>query len=112
MEKSIKQPEHYLLAAYLRHLREKSGWTQAELARRLGKPQGFVSSVEQGYRRLDYFQLRQLLAVFGLTMVRGVSNVERLITTQEVPDDWKPPKRTKRRPQTGRLLMKRAKRSR
>lgn len=37
----------------MRAAREARGITQQELARRLGKPQSFVSKAEMGERRLD-----------------------------------------------------------
>lgn len=37
----------------MRAAREAAGVTQGELARRLGKPQSFVSKAEMGERRLD-----------------------------------------------------------
>ena len=36
--------------------RKRTGVTQVELAARLGKPQQFVSKVEQGDRRLDVIE--------------------------------------------------------
>lgn len=36
--------------------RKEAGVTQVELARRLGKPQPFVSSIENGVRRVDLIE--------------------------------------------------------
>ena len=41
------------MLALLRETREGAGVTQAELARRLGRPQSFVAKIEGGERRLD-----------------------------------------------------------
>jgi transcriptional regulator with XRE-family HTH domain len=44
----------YISAIHLlKTLRRSAGVTQVELARRLGKPQQFISNVERGERRLD-----------------------------------------------------------
>ena len=43
--------------------REASGLTQADVAKRLGKPQSFVSKYERGERRLDLPELIELLEV-------------------------------------------------
>ena len=42
----------------LRQLRKEAGLTQVELARRLRRPQSFVSKYEIGERRLDVIELR------------------------------------------------------
>lgn len=44
---------HDGLADALIGLRKERGVTQVELARRLGKPQQFVSLIECGHRRVD-----------------------------------------------------------
>lgn len=42
----------------LRELRQNAGFTQAELAERLGKPQSYVSKVERGERIIDLVEIR------------------------------------------------------
>lgn len=49
----------------LRRARKEAGLTQAEVARRLGKPQSFVSKVESGERRVDVVELQILAALYG-----------------------------------------------
>jgi transcriptional regulator with XRE-family HTH domain len=46
-------PEYRLLLDIVVGERGKAGLTQQELANRLGKPQPWVSNVENGVRRLD-----------------------------------------------------------
>jgi transcriptional regulator with XRE-family HTH domain len=41
----------------LRQAREEAGFTQMEAARRLGRPQSFVSKCEAGERRVDVVEL-------------------------------------------------------
>lgn len=43
--------------ARLRAARKRAGLTQAEVARKLGKPQSFVSKCESGERRVDCVEL-------------------------------------------------------
>lgn len=58
MKKSIARPEYLLFCGALRSIRISAGLTQAQLAKKLRKPQTFVSAVERGKIRLDFLQLR------------------------------------------------------
>ena len=53
MGKSLRSPGHRALMDALRNGRHAAGMTQAELARRLGRPQSYVAKCEGGERRLD-----------------------------------------------------------
>ena len=50
----------------LRAAREQRGWTQAELAERLGVSQAYVSMVEQGRRRLGAARARRVFKELSL----------------------------------------------
>jgi ribosome-binding protein aMBF1 (putative translation factor) len=52
----------------VRQLRIDAGLRQADLARRLGEPQSFVSRYESGERRLDVLELRQICSVLGVSL--------------------------------------------
>jgi len=57
--------------AFLKRLRQarlKAGLTQEEVARRLGKPQSFVSKCESGERRVDVVELTRLAKLYGKTL--------------------------------------------
>jgi len=62
-----KRPAEYAL--FLRKLREAriaAGLSQAAVARRLGKPQSFVSKCESGERRVDVVELKFFAKVYGV----------------------------------------------
>lgn len=48
-------PEYQVLSAHLQEVRRSAGFTQTELAHRLGKPQSYVAKIERGERRVDVF---------------------------------------------------------
>jgi transcriptional regulator with XRE-family HTH domain len=56
-----------ILRALLRQAREEAGIRQADLARKLGRKQGFVSKYELGDRRLDLVDLAEICDALGLS---------------------------------------------
>lgn len=48
----------------LREARQAAGFTQVEVAERLGAPQQFVSQVELGERRIDPLELKELAELY------------------------------------------------
>ena len=50
----------------LREARRQAGLTQEEAARRLGKPQSFMSKCESGERRLDFIEVLTLAELYGV----------------------------------------------
>jgi transcriptional regulator with XRE-family HTH domain len=53
--------DHRAVGGRLAALRTGQGVTQSALAATLGKPQSFVSSYEQGQRRLDVLEFCQIV---------------------------------------------------
>jgi len=49
----------------LRQARLDAGLTQEEVARRLGKPQSFVSKCESGERRVDVIELTRFALLYA-----------------------------------------------
>jgi transcriptional regulator with XRE-family HTH domain len=62
------EPQHAVLADIVRQVRLDAGRTQADLARRLDRPQSYVSKVESGERRLDVVELRDWCAACGQSL--------------------------------------------
>lgn len=56
------------VAAVIRDLRRSRGWTQAELADRLGVHQTYVSKIELGERRLDVVEAAALARALSVTV--------------------------------------------
>jgi len=74
--KTIYSREQGHLTALLREHREEAGLTQAQVAKKLDRPQSFVSKVESGERRLDLVELRALCRVLGIDLVEFVREFE------------------------------------
>lgn len=63
--KSIHRKEYGELLAALAQARKDAGLTQAELAKKLKKPQSYISKIENGERRLDVIELMEIAKVVG-----------------------------------------------
>ncbi|HFE9769516.1 TPA: helix-turn-helix domain-containing protein [Acinetobacter baumannii] len=63
--RSIHDPRYQDLIKRLIELREPKNVTQVELARRLNKPQSYVSKIEILERRLDVIELMDWLEVMN-----------------------------------------------
>jgi transcriptional regulator with XRE-family HTH domain len=57
-----------LFRVLLRNLRETQNLTQAEVARRLGSPQSYVSKYETGERRLDFVETVFVCEALGISI--------------------------------------------
>lgn len=66
MSKSTESPEYQRLCGVLSQLRDEADLTQVQLAKRLGVPQSYVSKYENGTRRLDMIEVRQVIDAIGV----------------------------------------------
>ena len=64
MGESIYSREYKHFIERLRKVRLEAGLTQVEAARKLKKPQSYVSKIERGERRIDIVELRWLLKIY------------------------------------------------
>ena len=63
--RSTHSAPYQRLLGRLRQARQDACLTQAEVGRRIGARQAWVSKVESGERRLDPVELAQLAAIYG-----------------------------------------------
>ena len=66
MPRSSRSPRQARLQELLIQKRAAAGLTQEEVARRLRRPQSFVSKYEGGERRLDVIELIEVAEVIGI----------------------------------------------
>lgn len=76
-----RDPRYRQLVERLRAARETVRLTQTEVARRLGKPQSFISKVESGERRLDVIELLDFAQLYG----RSVTGLLPMLQVREKP---------------------------
>lgn len=76
MSRSISSPIHRALVGYLIHTRKEAGLTQAEVAKKLGRHQSFVATIEAGQRRIDVVDLFDFASAIGFSPLAAIEAVE------------------------------------
>ncbi|MEK6876752.1 MAG: helix-turn-helix transcriptional regulator [Nanoarchaeota archaeon] len=64
MGKSIYSREYDFVLSQLRNARIEAGFTQEEVAKKLGKLQSYISKCESGERRLDITELNKFAKLY------------------------------------------------
>ncbi|HHA2747683.1 TPA: helix-turn-helix domain-containing protein [Stenotrophomonas maltophilia] len=77
MTKTIHRKEYSALIEVVRDARLAAGLTQAQVSKKLGRSQSFISDVETGKRRLDIVELRDIAKLSGLSLGALVADFER-----------------------------------
>jgi transcriptional regulator with XRE-family HTH domain len=72
-----RDPAYGVLYPLLRDVRKERKLSQAAVAKRLNRPQSFVSKYETGERRLDLVELRQVCAAVGISLTTLVRRFEK-----------------------------------
>lgn len=65
MRKALYEQSYTALTSLLKDERKKVGLTQAKLAKKLRRPQSYVSKYERGNRRLDVIEFLEVARVIG-----------------------------------------------
>lgn len=68
----VYRAEYQILLAQLRDARKSAGLTQTEVAKRLGKTQGYVNKIETGERRMDLVQLLDFCGALGVDFLEFI----------------------------------------
>ena len=77
MAKSIYSDGQEKLQRLLEETREAAGLTQTALAKKLNRPQSFVSKYESGERRLDLIELREICETLKISLADFVKRFEK-----------------------------------
>lgn len=75
MSKSAFSDAHQLLVKGLTQAREAAGLHQADLAKKIGKNQSYISNIERGQRRVDVIEFIVIVKAIGGDPVRMFSEV-------------------------------------
>ena len=80
MDSSSKDPRYEKFRRMLAAYRRKKQVTQTQLAKRLGRPQSFVSKYENGQRRLDLVEFLDVMAALEMS---PCDFIEALLTEED-----------------------------
>ncbi len=64
MSKIIYSKDHKYLVEQLKKARIEKGLDQADVAKKLGKTQSYISKIESGQRRIDVIQLKEFAKIY------------------------------------------------
>ncbi len=64
------------LRQLLRDIREKSGIRQTDLAKKLGRPQSFVSKYESGEKTLDLVEVEEVCRALNVSFLKFIKQYE------------------------------------
>ena len=77
--RSLHTPAYTAYVEVLIDTRKRAGLTQQELAKRIRKPQSFVSKYERRERRLDVPEFIAIAKAIGVSSAKLVAKIERLL---------------------------------
>jgi transcriptional regulator with XRE-family HTH domain len=80
-----RSPLHLALRDMLIRRRGAAGLTQAELADRMGRPQPFISKVENGERRLDVVEFLEFAEALGCSAEKMLTELKRVAVPVSAP---------------------------
>jgi transcriptional regulator with XRE-family HTH domain len=75
LTKSLYSKEWEIFLKILKRAREERGWTQEQVAKRLGRPQSLVAKVEAGERRLDVCQFVDYMRILEADPVQAMQRL-------------------------------------
>ncbi len=64
MTESIYTKEYRKIIKRLKKARQDAGLTQVEVAKKLNKPQSYISKIERGERRIDVIELKKFAVIY------------------------------------------------
>jgi transcriptional regulator with XRE-family HTH domain len=73
--KSTNTPQYRAVLDRLIAARKASGFSQAELASRLGRPQSYIAKIEIGERRIDVVEFLELARILGVSPASILENL-------------------------------------
>ena len=83
MQKSLFSVEYDLFCRLLKQVREETGLSQNQLAKRLNTPQAWLSKVENGHRRVDVIELWRICTGIGIEPAKFMERLTEELRKQQ-----------------------------
>jgi len=80
MPSSLHDHSYQVFRALLINARLASGLTQIQVARKLGKPQSYISKYERGERRIDFPEFLRLADVLEIDVAAFIGEYRTLLS--------------------------------
>ena len=77
MPKSIYSEKQERLQTLLHNTRKSADLSQCVLAKKLNRPQSYISKYENGERRLDLIELQEICSALGISLTTFVQRYEK-----------------------------------
>ena len=81
MRKSVFTPKYDQFRLLLIQARKDAGVTQVELAKKLAKPQSFVSKLERGERRIDLIEFLEIAQALGINITAFLKKLSKFTSS-------------------------------
>ena len=78
MSRTLGSSRHQALTDFLIQKRKQAGLTQAEVAKKLGRYQSFVATVESGQRKVDVVELLAFAEAIGFDAREAIKHLSRV----------------------------------
>lgn len=75
MTQSVFSDRYSQFLVVMTQARKNAGLTQSQLAKRLGKPQSYISKAERGERRVDVIEFLEIADALGKRPVDLISQL-------------------------------------
>lgn len=85
MPNSLHRYHYVVFRSLLVIARERSGLTQAQVAKKLRKPQSYVSKYERGERRLDFSEFLEIAEILRIDIFNFVKTYQLNLMTPKQP---------------------------
>ncbi len=74
--KQVEAESYEAMRLFLQELRKSKGFTQTQLAEKVGADQSDISKIERGERRLDVVELIYICKALGVPAQEFIENLE------------------------------------